>query len=322
MGIFNEIGHFFKDLFKEDVSTEKEQELLNTLAGMEVKERQRLEEIVKDYSESYRPEDKTFEYLQEYEPIDEQTLRENSKDYYQDSYNSEKDKTNNKYKEQLENVEQTEKGYIEDAEKKNDSYTEKYNDKTESFKSTASKNGIADSSIIGAKKSDLESERDRYIGEVMQAMQNKLNKTKTKKDNLKTEQENKIASLDAAFTKNVENMFNKLLDEENKKAEEVVNANKKTAQEEKNYKEYQDRVVKEKAKEMQDMQAEMKEAELNGTFNSPEREREYDERLRIAKEFYSGFSRQSALESIDKNAPLKAFLGPRYYRLIREIQNG
>ncbi len=125
MGIFNEIGHFFKDLFKEDVSTEKEQELLNTLAGMEVKERQRLEEIVKDYSESYRPEDKTFEYLQEYEPIDEQTLRENSKDYYQDSYNSEKDKTNNKYKEQLENIEQTEKGYIEDAEKKNDSYTEK-----------------------------------------------------------------------------------------------------------------------------------------------------------------------------------------------------
>ena len=221
MGIFNEIGHFFKDLFKEDVSTEKEQELLNTLAGMEVKERQRLEQIVKNYSESHRPEDKTFEYLEEYEPIDEQTLRESSKDYYQDSYNSEKDKTNNKYKEQLENVEQTEKGYIEDAEKKNDSYNEKYNDKTESFKSTASKNGIADSSIIGAKKSDLESERDRYIGEVMQALQNKLNTTKTKKDNLKTEQENKIASLDAAFTKNVENMFNKLLDEENKRRKKL-----------------------------------------------------------------------------------------------------
>ena len=74
---------------------------------------------------------------------------------------------------------------------------------------------------------------------------------------------------------------------------------------------------------MQAMQEKAKQDEIdNGKFVDLEREKEYDERLKIAKEFYSGFSRQSALESIDKNAPLKTFLGPRYYRLIMEIKNG
>ena len=65
MGLFKEIGDWWDDLFKKNVSKTDEQELIKKLANMEAAERERLNKIVKEYGESFRPEDITFEYLEE-----------------------------------------------------------------------------------------------------------------------------------------------------------------------------------------------------------------------------------------------------------------
>ncbi len=322
MGIFKEISDWWNDLFKDDVTKEQEQKMITELAGMEAKERERLENIVKEYAASNRPQDLEFEYLEEYVPIDNETLMDKSEKQYSEIYNAEKDLANEKYQEKLNKVEETEKGYIDNAEIKNNNYKEKYKDKTESFKSTASKNGIADSSIMGAKSEDLNNERDRYIDDVMKALQSKLNSTANKKEDILNEKNLKIQNLDSNFTKNVEDLFNKYLKEEENKVKEVEKANKDTANKEKAYKEYQDRIVKEKAKEMENLQKEMKEKEERGIYEDPTREAEYDKRLEIARDFYKGFTKKSAIKAIQENSTLQKFLGLNYYRLLEEIQNG
>ena len=322
MGLFKEIGDWWDDLFKKNVSKTDEQELIKKLANMEAAERERLNKIVKEYGESFRPEDITFEYLEEYTPIDEETLRADSEKEYSEIYNAEKDKVNSNYENKKYQLEETEKGYIADAEAKNNNYKEKYKDKTESFKSSASKNGIADSSIMGAKTKDIDDERDRFISEVMATLQNKLTSTANKKNDILQDKNDKIQSLDDNFNKNVENLFNKLLKEENDKVKEVEKANKETAAKEKAYKEYQERVVQDKENEMKALHKQMKEDEDIGKFESTERADEYEDRLNFAKEFYSRFTKKSAINAIENNESLRNFLGSKYHILLEEIANG
>ena len=109
MGIFKEISDWWNDLFKDDVTKEQEQKMITELAGMEAKERERLENIVKEYAASNRPQDLEFEYLEEYVPIDNETLMDKSEKQYSEIYNAEKDLANEKYQEKLNKVEETEK---------------------------------------------------------------------------------------------------------------------------------------------------------------------------------------------------------------------
>ena len=319
MGIFKEIGEWVTDLFKDSVNLEEQTDLINQLAGMEVNERKRLEKIVKDYAESFRPEDKEFVYLEDYVPVEEKVLREKSEQTYSTIYDDEKNKANSKYDEKLSKVKKKEQDYLQSADQKSEYYDKKYKDKEDSFNSTASKNGIADSSIKFAKAKDLKEEKEDYIADVMAALTEKMNKTDAEKNNILTEKENKITQLDANFKKDVEQLFNKLMAEENQKVKDVQNANKQTATQEKEYKEYQKKVVEDKANEMKKNHEKMKENEMLGDFGSPERAEEYEKRYNLAKEFYSKFSKKSAVEAIQKNEALRNLLGPKYLKLLGEI---
>lgn len=321
MGIFNEIGNWFNDLFKDDVAKEEEQELINKLAGMEVAQREKMDEIVKNYAEASRPEDKTFEYLEEYTPIDDETLKKQSEASFSDKYEENKQKAADDYQESIKKLEDKDKEYELAAKGKSEDANAALKQKSESFKNTASKKGIADSSIVASKGSDLENERDKAVDEVMAELKRKLSENDSKKQKAASQKEEKVLSLDEKFKKDVEKMFNKLLDAEQDKVDAVKKANEKTANEEKKYKEYQDKVYEQKADEMRKMQAEQKAQEEIGKF-LPHRKEEYENRYQLAKEFYGQYNKKSALEAIKNNSSLQKFLGYYYQRLIGEIQNG
>lgn len=319
MGIFKDIGDMFENWFGKQVDLAGQTDLINRLAGMEVEERKRLEKIVKDYSESFRPEDKEFVYLDEYIPATEKVLREKSEETYNSIYDDEKADANSKYQEKLSKVEKKEADYLQDADSKREYYDKQYKDKQDAFNSTASKNGIADSSIKFSKTDDLNDEKEEYIANVMSALKEKLNKTGAEKDKLIEEKENKLTQLDSNFKKDVEQLFNKLMAEEKQKVKDVQNANKETAVKEKEYKAYQDKVVEEKADKMRQNHKEMKEREMLGDFESTEREEEFEKRYKLAKDFYSKFSKKAALEAIQSSDAIKNLLGPKYMKLIGEL---
>lgn len=321
MGVFKDIGDWFRDLGRDSVSREEELELIKKLAAMETDERNRLDEIARKYGEASRPADKEFEYKEDYVPIDEETLREKSKSEYSGAYGQEKDQTNAKYQEKYDKETQKEEGYKKDAEDKSNYYEKQFKNKNDSFKSAASKNGIADSSITSAKKDDLEKQKEEYIEEVMTALKKKLNISDSNKDAILEEKNSKLTALDEKFKKDVENLFNKLMSEEDKKVKDVENYNKDTAKKEKEYKEYQDKVVKEKTEEMKNEHNKMKEDEMSGTFSDLKREEDYKKRLDLATDFYSKFAKKSALEYIQSNDSLRKLMGPYYLKLIRNIQN-
>lgn len=322
MGIFKDIGDWFADLGKKDVTGEEESELLRQLAQMEAEQRKKFEESSKAYIESETPKDKEFIYLEEYVPIDEDSLREASENEYADFYSEQKKNTEDKYQEKLGDVEKREQGYLEDAETKKEYYDDVYNGKKDKFNSTASKNGIADSSIRSAKNEDFDTEKQLYINNVLTGLKNKLDSAAVTKEELLKSKEDKIDSLNESFSKKVEAMFNKLLQDEDKKVKEVEKANTQTAAKEKEFKEYKAKKIADAKAEVQRRYDLRKENEQQGIYGDVDRMNEFEKRFQMAKDFYSKYTKKSALEYIQSNEPLKNFLGAEYYRLIKEIKNG
>ncbi len=319
MGLFQEIDEWFKDLGKKEVEKDDENKMIDELAHMNAVERNRLEQLAKEYAESFRPPNKEFEYLEDYVPVSKDKLKEQSTNKYSDDYNKNLEKTNKDFEDKLSAVENKEDGYKQSAEQKSDYYNDKYKDLEENYKSKASKNGIADSSIKSEKTVALKDERDGFIEDVMLALKNKLELTAGDKKELLENKNQKVTALNQKFQKDVEDYLNKLIAEEDKKVENVKKTNEETAKKEQDYKEYQAKVVTDKYTEAKNKQKEMIEEELNGHFEDETREKDYDERYKIAKEFYSKYKKSSAADAIRKNDRLKAFLGNKYYRLLGEF---
>lgn len=322
MGIFKDIADWFSDLGKKDVNLNEEKELMRQLAQMEANQRKQFEDSSKLYIESETPKDKEFEYLEAYVPIDEDTLRKTSEDKYTDLYNEEIKNAEDKYQERLSNVEKREQGYLDDAETRKEYYNDVYNGKKNKFNSTASKNGIADSSIASSKKEDIDKEKDLYINEVLTALKNKLDTTASTKEELLKSKDEKIDSLNESFSKKVDTLFNKLLEEENKKVKDVEKANEQTAAKEKEFNEYKNKKISDAKAEVQRRYELMKANEQDGLYGSVERMQEFENRYQLAKDFYSKFTKKSAIQNIENNEPLKNFLGAEYFKLLKDIKNG
>lgn len=323
MGIFNDIANWFEDLGKDKVSKEDENELIGKLADMNVKENIRLDNIAKEIAAANRPEDKEFEYLEDYVPVDEETLKKQSTDKYSDDYNKSLESANSDYEDKLFKEQNKEEGYKNSAAQKSDYYNDKYKEIQEYYKSKASKNGIADSSIKSEKSIALQDERDGYIEDVLKALKNKLELSEKNKQELLENKDKKVTAIDDKFKKDVEEYFNKLMADEDKKVKEVQDKNKKTAEQEKAYKEYQTKAVQDKFNEIKKQQQKAIEKELLGEgYLDEHREKEYQNRYNLALDFYKQFKRESAIDSIERNKNLQTFLGTKYYTLLEAIRNG
>lgn len=320
MGIFKDMGNSLLDLFKQSVDKNAENELINQLKRMDEAEKKKYYDNAQSIIDDARPEDKTFEYLEEYVPIDEKTLREQSTKEFEQYYDDEKKKANEKYDAKVENVEKKEQQYKQDAVRKSEQYTEDFDDKKDSFKSAASKNGIADSSINTSKQKAIDDERDDAISQVLRSLQDKLDASALSKQNYIEQKNNKLTALDEKFSKDVESYLKQLINEENKKVKEVQDANKKTAQEEDAYKKYQESKVKEAQKLVDNGYKNMKEAEKLGDYGSLERKNEFANRLKMAMEFYGQYAPSSVYNSIFGNKTLMDLLGGEYYKLLKEYQ--
>lgn len=103
MGIFDGIIEWFQNLGKpNDVD---DTYLISELKKMDDDEELRMyREIVKQ-AEAAKPEDKEFVYKDEYVPLDDNTLKQNSYDKYSPDYESSTKAVEKNYDEKLQNIE-------------------------------------------------------------------------------------------------------------------------------------------------------------------------------------------------------------------------
>lgn len=321
MGIFDDIGNWFENIFKQDVDEKKEKELITQLAGMEVDERNRIDKIINDIAESYKPANKEFEYLEAYTPKEEDVLLEESKNKYLGDFEKEQDKLFEKTQESLDKLDKKEEGYFDDAKQKQDEVLQDFVSDNEFFKNKTVLNGIADSSVQTSKKQELSAEKQQKDKEIEKELNDKLQQILQSKNAINENSELQKGELQKQFDKSVKEYFDKLMNDENAKVKEVVDKNKQTAKDEKAYKDYQNKVVENKRKELKEKKDEFFQNELIvGPEN--ERKKEFDKRYNLAKQFYKQYEKKSATDAIAKNDSLKKFLGPYYIKLLSEISDG
>lgn len=319
MGIFDGIIEWFQNLGKpNDVD---DTYLISELKKMDDDEELRMyREIVKQ-AEAAKPEDKEFVYKDEYVPLDDNTLKQNSYDKYSPDYESSTKAVEKNYDEKLQNIEKKENKNKSDAAEKVNYYKDKYDDLQDYYKNAAVKSGIADSSIMGSKKQALGDERDNHIEQTQKTLEDNLKYAAEERERATENKNDKLDELKDDFDKSVADYFVKLQKEEQKKVDEVNTHNEKTAKEEEKYKAYQEKVVEEKMQELKDKQKEMLRNEKLYGYEG-EREKEYDKRYNKALDFYGQLPKKDALAAIGKNSDLVRYLGNKYYLLVEEIRNG
>lgn len=319
MGVFDDIIEWFQNLGKtQEVS---DLGLISSLRDMEAAEQKRMDNLIKSKAESYRPKDKTFTYEEEYKPIDDETLKQESDTYYSKQWQEEKNDIQNAFDEKIDKINSKEEKYKSDAEDKFNYYNDRYDDIMKNFKNFAVKNGVVDSSIVGSKNTAETDEKNKYIKLTQEKLDDLLNETANNKELAEKLKQKDIEELDLEFNKKVQDYFDKLKAKEQSKVQKVEDKNAQIAKEEKAYKNNQDKIVADKMQEFK----EEKEKFLNNEKiygYSGTRAEEYNNRLKLARDFYSKYPKKDALKAIEKNSDLVKLLGHNYSKLIEDIKNG
>lgn len=319
MGLFDGIIDWFENLGKSNDINDTY--LMSQLRKMEDDENVRMYREMVEKAQSARPEDKEFVYQDEYVPLDEQTLKQNSYDKYMPDYQNQTNAVEKSYDEKMQNIEKKQNKSQKEADEKIDFYKDKYNDLQNHYKNLAVKSGVADSSIMASKKQALGDERDDYINQTQKILVDSLKEVDEEKKKATNNKNDKLTDLKNDFEKMTADYFDKLQKAEQKKVDEVKNYNEKTAKEEEKYRAYQDKVVEDTMAELKEKQKQfLKDEKLYGYTGA--REEEYFNRYQKAKDFYSKYPKKDALASIEKNPDLIRLLGNKYYLLVEEIKNG
>lgn len=252
--------------------------------------------------------------------FDEEEVKSSVQDKFDNEYNDNLSELEKNYGSKIDKKVDAVNEYADKLNKKATEYKNDTEESKEDFKNKAIKNGIIKSSIVSSKGDELNEVFNAKASELKNDYEAK-NQSITKEINaLEAEKESKAAKLDSSYQAKIQSEIDKLTKEfeKNKAAIEKqnLNAEKALAAAKAEQAKLKNELV---AKQDSDYEKLLEEEKTFG-IKDEERKKDYDERLRIAKDFYSQFPPKVAKELAYSNDKLYNLLGANY-RYFREFLN-
>lgn len=252
--------------------------------------------------------------------FDEEEVKSSVKDKLDDEYKESLSELEKNYGSKIDNKVDAVNEYADKLNKKATEYKNDTEESKEDFKNRAIKNGIIKSSIVSSKGDELNEVFNAKAGELKNDYEAK-NQSITKEINaLEEEKNSKAAKLDSSYQTKIQSEIDKLTKEFEKNKAEIekqnLNAEKTLAAAKAEQAKLKNELI---AKQDSDYEKLLEEEKTFG-IKDEERKKDYDERLRIAKDFYSQFPPKVAKELAYSNDKLYNLLGANY-RYFREFLN-
>lgn len=252
--------------------------------------------------------------------FDEEEVKSNVKDKLDDEYKESLSELEKNYGSKIDNKVDAVNEYADKLSKKATEYKNDTEESKEDFKNRAIKNGIIKSSIVSSKGDELNEVFNAKAGDLKNDYEAK-NQAITKEINaLEEEKNSKAAKLDSNYQTKIQSEIDKLTKEFEKNKAEIekqnLNAEKALAAAKAEQAKLKNELI---AKQDSDYEKLLEEEKTFG-IKDEERKKDYDERLRIAKDFYSQFPPKVAKELAYSNDKLYNLLGANY-RYFREFLN-
>lgn len=322
MGLWDNVKDWFTkyDMEEEKKKYAGETEKLNEALSAKEREaiKRRQEALEKEIANAL-PELPEIE-IKPLPEFDEEEVKSSVKDKLDDEYKESFSELDKNYGSKIDNKVDAVNEYADKLNKKAAEYKNDTEESKEDFKNRAIKNGIIKSSIVSSKGDELNEVFNAKAGELKNDYEAK-NQAITKEINaLEEEKNSKAAKLDSNYQTKIQSEIDKLTKEFEKNKAEIekqnLNAEKALAAAKAEQAKLKNELI---AKKDSDYEKLLEEEKTFG-IKDEERKKDYDERLRIAKDFYSQFPPKVAKELAYSNDKLYNLLGANY-RYFREFLN-
>lgn len=322
MGLWDNVKDWFTkyDMEEEKKKYASETEKLNEALSAKEREaiKRRQEALEKEIANAL-PELPEIE-IKPLPEFDEDEVKNSVKDKLDDEYKETLSELEKNYGSKIDNKVDAVNEYADKLSKKATEYKNDTEESKEDFKNRAIKNGIIKSSIVSSKGDELNEAFNAKAGELKNDYEAK-NQAITKEINaLEEEKNSKAAKLDSNYQTKIQSEIDKLTKEFEKNKAEIekqnLNAEKALAAAKAEQAKLKNELI---AKKDSDYEKLLEEEKTFG-IKDEERKKDYDERLRIAKDFYSQFPPKVAKELAYSNDKLYNLLGANY-RYFREFLN-
>lgn len=329
MGVFDSATQWFneqekqskqlKDGAKRDTVKITENDFNNILKQMEADEQDRLKTKRKEYIDSFMPKEPVLDYRQ-YEMKSDKTLHDKAVADNKDDYLLESQDIEKRYNEDIAKADLASKKAREQSREEGEKI--KYNGikGMEAFKQRIVKNNLVDSSIMSDGRDKIIENSQGEIKHIKSMLDSALEQVAGQKAQALDKKEYSEDKIEREYKDKVSKQVERDRKSEQAKKDRVTEYNRDLDEKKAKYDEDVRRISVERGMEYDRQLDKLENYETRFGY-SGERKAEYDERLRLAKQFYSQFPKEQAMQMIMHNRDLPALLGYYYEVLARDINN-
>ncbi|MGN0795895.1 MAG: hypothetical protein ACI4MT_02935 [Christensenellales bacterium] len=313
----------FKDLFKtkQKLEEEKSAKIADALKG-ESKITEQMKQLENLY-QAGKEEDKDIDELfptesglktVEYTAASDEELSDRAKNSLLGDYNDKKNKINSETNEKLDNL------GVKLSETKQKEQTElnelkkKIEDAFSGVKTNAIKRGITRSSIFQNDLNDVNESGRQTEDEVTKKYRIAVDSLDAQIENLKETRENALNNLDVKYASDVKEKLADLTKERDAIVKKYEEYNNKIIEKQNRYALEREKAINDYLKEKQEQQELTEEYEKENGYSGDKRDN-YEQRYKIAFDYYNALSSDIALDALNASPSMKYYLGIYYDKL-------
>lgn len=293
----------------------KEKELIDKLKEYSNTSQQREKERYEEGKKKLDTDKPVFDYI-EVNPKSDEEISKEIESKYSEEYEPNKKHLEDKYSSSLSEAQLKKESTINKAQQDKSEIDREKSADEKSALNSAIRNGIVESSIIGGVKGEIDEESRRQTEELLSKVGKTIEGIDNKIGNLEKEKDYALENYDKQYAQKIESEISKLKKQRDKEVESANKYNNSLSKAEANYELKKAAAYEKYDKDYQNYLDSRDSKEARYGY-SGERKKDYDNRLKIAKEFYEGLPASKAIELISKNSELRDLLGYNYQSLVR-----
>ncbi|MDE7329413.1 MAG: hypothetical protein K2N57_06725 [Clostridia bacterium] len=289
----------------------------------------KLKEIADSYKPSYDPAKgygdlsellpEEIEYVyREYEGDDEETIKNNTNQKYQDLLEADSKIVNDKYDVKVGEVEGKKQTANEETAIKSNALNDKYAELEKAIVNNLIQRGLFNSSIKSSQTQASQEAKQSELDSLSADLQKKLGTYDAQIDKLRGEENVALEQLDLSYAQKLESEIQSLLDKRAKEIASINDYNNKLKEKELQYIEDRTKAIEAQlAQRLKDEQA-LKALENKNGY-AGEKEENYTQRYNLAFDYYNSLPKNVALKMIQENNQLQEYLGNYFGKLLANI---
>ncbi|MDE6757670.1 MAG: hypothetical protein K2O95_00950 [Clostridia bacterium] len=289
----------------------------------------KLKEIADSYKPTYEPgkgyedlsdllpEKVEFEY-REYEGDDEEGIKTNTSQKYNELLEADSKITSDKYDTKVGEVENKKQSASEESALKAEALDKKYEEVEKAIINGLIQRGLYNSSIKSSQTKANEDAKDYELKELSDDLNKKLSTYDAQIEKLRGEENVALEQLDLSYAQKIQNEIASLIEKRNKEIQSIDDYNNKLKEKELQYIEDRAKAIEEQlAQRLKDEQYIKALENKNGYAG--EKAENYSQRYDLAFEFYNSMPKSVALQMINDNKQLQEYLGNYFGKLVTAI---